>query len=89
MNWTELVPFLVVMGGLGTMWWRLDSKIESRVGSVETRIGGIETRIGRLEALLTDNLIALQSGYWRAERCLAHPHLGLMRRRLHGQKLAV
>ena len=59
MNWTELVPFLVVMGGLGTMWWRLDSKIESRVGSVETRIGGIETRIGRLEALLTDNLIAL------------------------------
>ena len=34
------------------MWWRLDSKIE-------TRIGGIEIRIGRLEALLTDNLIAL------------------------------
>ena len=40
------------MGGLGAMWWRLESKIESRGGSVETRIG-------RFEALLTDNLIAL------------------------------
>ena len=36
MDWTALVPFLVVIGGLGTMWGRLDSKIESRVGSVET-----------------------------------------------------
>ena len=59
MDWTELVPFLAVLGVLGAMWWRLDSKIETRVGSVEMRIGGIETRIGRLEALLTDNLIAL------------------------------
>ena len=52
MNWTELAPFIAILGVLGAMWWRLDSKIESRVGSVEARIG-------RLEALLTDNLIAL------------------------------
>lgn len=45
MNWTELAPFLAVLGVLVAMWWRLDSKIE--------------TRIGRLEALLTENLIAL------------------------------
>ena len=45
MDWTEIVPFLAVLGVLVAMWWRLDSKIE--------------TRIGRLEALLTDNLIAL------------------------------
>ena len=45
MGWTELVPFIAVLGVLVAMWWRLDSKIE--------------TRIGRLEALLTDNLIAL------------------------------
>ena len=52
MDWTEVVPFIAVLGVLVAMWWRLDSKIE-------TRIGGIEIRIGRLEALLTDNLIAL------------------------------
>jgi len=45
MNWTEIVPFIAVLGVLVAMWWRLDSKIE--------------TRIGRLEALLTENLIAL------------------------------
>ena len=45
MNWTEMVPFIAVLGVLVAMWWRLDSKIE--------------TRIGRLEALLTENLIAL------------------------------
>ena len=45
MDWTELVPFIAVLGVLAAMWWRLDSKIE--------------TRLGRLEALLTDNLIAL------------------------------
>ena len=45
MDWTEIVPFIAVLGVLVAMWWRLDSKIE--------------THIGRLEALLTDNLIAL------------------------------
>ncbi len=45
MNWTEILPFIAVLGLLLAMWWRLDSKIE--------------TRIGRLEKLLTDNLIVL------------------------------
>ena len=45
MDWTEIVPFIAVLSVLVAMWWRLDSKIE--------------TRIGRLEALLTENLIAL------------------------------
>lgn len=52
MDWTELAPFIVILGALGAMWWQLDSKIESLTGSVEARVG-------RLEALLTDNLIAL------------------------------
>lgn len=52
MDWTELAPFIAILGALGAMWWQLDSKIESLTGSVETRVG-------RLEALLTDNLIAL------------------------------
>ena len=38
MDWTERVPSLVVMGELDTMWGRLESKIESRGGSVETQI---------------------------------------------------
>lgn len=45
MAWTEFLPFIAVLGLLLAMWWRLDSKIE--------------TRIGRLEKLLTDNLIVL------------------------------
>ena len=45
MDWTEIVPFSAVLGVLVAMWGRLDSKIE--------------TRVGRLEALLTDNLMAL------------------------------
>ena len=52
MDWPERVPFLVVMGELGTMWGRLESKIESRGGSVETWID-------HLDARLTDNLMAL------------------------------
>ena len=59
MDWTQIAPFVALFSVIVAMWWRLDSKIESRVGGVETRIGGIETRIGHLEALLTDNLIAL------------------------------
>lgn len=45
MDRTEIVPFIAVLGVLIAMWWWLDSKIE--------------TRVGRLEALLTENLIAL------------------------------
>ena len=44
MDWTAIVPFIAVLGVLGAMWRRLDSKTE--------------THFGRLAALLTDNLIA-------------------------------
>ena len=45
MDWTALAPFIALLGVQVGMWWRLDSKID--------------TRIGRLETLLTENLIAL------------------------------
>ena len=45
MDWTIAGFFIAVLSVIVAMWWRLDSKIE--------------TRIGRLEKLLTDNLIAL------------------------------
>ena len=49
----------MILFALGTMWWQLDSKMETRIGSVEARISSMETRIGQLETLLTENLIAL------------------------------
>lgn len=55
MNWIELVPFLVVLGGLGTMWWRLNSRIDTLDG----RIDGLDAKFDALNKLLTDNLIAL------------------------------
>ena len=61
MDWTEIVPFTAVLGVLVAMWWRLDSKIE--------------TRIGRLEALLTDNLIALNRDIGELKGA-SHTHRG-------------
>ena len=45
MDWTIAGFFIALLSVIVAMWWRLDSKIE--------------TRIGRLEKLLTDNLIVL------------------------------
>ena len=45
MDWTIAGFFIAILSVIVAMWWRLDSKIE--------------TRIGRLEKLLTDNLIVL------------------------------
>ncbi len=52
MNWTELAPFLVILGGLGTMWWRLNSRID-------TLDAKFDTKFDALNKLLTDNLLAL------------------------------
>ena len=52
MDWTELAPFLVVLGGLGTMWWRLNSRID-------TLDAKFDAKFDALNKLLTDNLLAL------------------------------
>ena len=52
MDWTELAPFLVILGGLGTMWWRLNSRID-------TLDAKFDTKFDALNKLLTDNLLAL------------------------------
>ena len=49
MDWTIAGFFIALLSVIVAMWWRLDSKIE--------------TRIGRLEKLLTDNLIVLNRVY--------------------------
>ena len=59
MNWTELAPFLVILGGLGTMWWRLTSRIDTldaKIGQIDAKF---DTKFDALNKLLTDNLLAL------------------------------
>ena len=59
MNWTELAPFLVILGGLGTMWWRLNSRIDTldaKIGQIDTKF---DAKFDALNKLLTDNLLAL------------------------------
>ena len=47
-NWTEIAPFVVVLGSLGAIWWRLNGRIDT-----------LDAKIDTLNRLLTDNLIAL------------------------------
>ena len=55
MSWIDMVPFLVVLGGLGTVWWRLNSRIDRLDG----RIDRLDAKFDALNKLLTDNLIVL------------------------------
>ena len=43
-----MAPFVVVLGSLGAIWWRLTGRIDA-----------LDAKIDRLNTLLTDNLIAL------------------------------
>lgn len=43
-----MAPFVVVLGSLGAIWWRLNGRIDT-----------LDAKIDRLNTLLTDNLIAL------------------------------
>ena len=52
MTWVDLVPFLVVLGVLGTVWWRLNSRIDQ----LDMKFAA---KFDALNKLLTDNLIVL------------------------------
>ncbi len=52
MDWTEIVPFIAVLGALGAMWWRLNSRID-------TLDAKFDAKFDALNKLLTDNLLAL------------------------------
>ena len=52
MTWIDLVPFLVVLGVLGTVWWRLNSRIDQ----LDMKF---DAKFDALNKLLTDNLIVL------------------------------
>ncbi len=59
MNWTELAPFIAVLGALGTMWWRLNSRIDTLAATIGQIDAKFDTKFDSLNKLLTDNLIAL------------------------------
>ena len=70
MNWTELAPFIAVLGALGAMWWRLNGRIDTLDAKFDTKFATLDAKIGQIDAkfdakfdalnkLLTDNLLAL------------------------------
>ncbi len=59
MGWTELAPFIAVLGALGAMWWRLNSRIDTldaKIGQIDAKF---DAKFDALNKLLTDNLLAL------------------------------
>ena len=52
MDWIELAPFIAILGALGAMWWRLNSRID-------TLDAKFDAKFDALNKLLTDNLLAL------------------------------
>ena len=59
MNWTELAPFIAVLGALGAMWWRLNGRIDTldaKIGQIDAKF---DAKFDALNKLLTDNLLAL------------------------------
>ena len=59
MDWTELAPFIVILGVLGAMWWQLNSRIDTldaKIGQIDAKF---DAKFDALNKLLTDNLLAL------------------------------
>ena len=49
MNWTELAPFLAVLGALGTMWWQLSSRIDTLNKLLTDNLIALNRDIGELK----------------------------------------
>ena len=84
MNWTELAPFIAVLGALGAMWWRLNGRIDTLDAKFDTKFATLDAKIGQIDAkfdakfdalnkLLTDNLLALNRDIGEL-RGAAHTH---------------
>ena len=59
MNWTELAPFIAILGALGAMWWRLNSRIDTLDAKIVQIDAKFDAKFDALNKLLTDNLLAL------------------------------
>lgn len=60
---TTLVALIALVGGMATMWWQLDGKIDREIRALDarltSRIDSLDHKIDQLNILLTNNLIAL------------------------------
>ena len=60
---TTLVALIALVGGMATMWWQLDGKIDREIHALDarltSRIDSLDHKIDQLNILLTNNLIAL------------------------------
>ena len=60
MDWTELAPFIAILGALGAMWWRLNSRIDTLDAKIVQIDAKFDAKFDALNKLLTDNLLALK-----------------------------
>ncbi len=91
MNWKDITA----MGGalvtllitVFSMWYQLDSKIETRIGGLdtkfETKFERIDTKFDALNKLLTDNLIAINRDIGELK---GQAHLGICNKRREGKR---
>ena len=49
MEWTELAPFIAVLGALGTMWWQLSSCIDALNKLLTDNLIALNRDIGELK----------------------------------------
>ena len=49
MEWTELAPFIAVLGALGTMWWQLSSRIDALNKLLTDNLIALNRDIGELK----------------------------------------
>ena len=59
MDWTEIAPFIAILGVLGAMWWRLNSRIDTLDARFATLDAKFDAKFDTLHKLLTDNLLVL------------------------------
>ena len=45
MDWIDLAPFLVILGGQGAMWWRLNGRIDTLDAKFERKFDQIMTAL--------------------------------------------
>lgn len=50
MDWAEIVPFIAVLGVLGAMWWRLNSRIDTLDAKFDAKFDTLHEILQFLEA---------------------------------------
>ena len=43
-SWTVILPLIVNLSALGTVWWQIDAKIEKRLGRMDDRLDRMDAK---------------------------------------------